>query len=558
MDDYRSLPPEGGQLCTTVDNPVDDPISAARAGVLARLWGALAREPIPGVHSRGGDAQLTLTVPDGRQLSGSAAAAEPFAAARPGLTVTFDGRPYDDPGRLLAALPLPVRTDRLERLVAELDNSVANLALARAAQPPPQGGTPVLARPDVTLADLEQCVVDGHPLHPCCRTRMGMSPEEVRAYAPEHHPVVEVELVQVPADRWLSTGAGLPPLLPVHPWQRDHILDRYPWLRPTGERVPARPLMALRTVAPATAPDRHWKTAIDVQMTSAVRTVSPGAVRNGPTVSDLVAHVADVAARDAGITGGGAFTMLREVAAGAVLVDGEPCRSLAVAVREAPRQPAIPLASLAAPSPADGRPLAAEAVSLGYGGDPVAYFADLCRIVLPPLLTLLHAGIALEAHGQNTLVGLRGGRLSGLLYRDLGGVRISPARLRAYGVDPPPLHGDLPSDDPAVLRTKLFAAVVSGALAEQVAVLDRVYGTPRDLLWAQAATAAKDTYRRLPAGAATAWLDGRATASLDVGGDAKALFDAVLPVKATTAMRLADDPLADIWTWLPNPLAGLW
>jgi siderophore synthetase component len=536
MDDYRSLPPEGGQLYTTVDNPVDDPISAARAGVLARLWGALVREPIPGVHSRGGVAQLTLTVPGGREITGPAAAAEPFAPGRPGLSVTFDGRPYGDPGQLLAALPLPVPTDRLGRLGAELDNSVANFALARAAQPPPQGGAPILTRPDVTLADLEQCVVDGHPLHPCCRTRMGMSPEEVLAYAPEHHPVVEVELVRVPADRWLSTGEGLPPLLPVHPWQRDHVLDRYPWLRPTGERVPARPLMSLRTLVPATAPDRHWKTAVDVQMTSAVRTVSPGAVRNGPTVSDLVAAVA-------GTLRVGGFTMLREVAAGAILVHGEPCRSLAVAIREAPRQRAIPLASLAAPSPADGRPLATEAVSLGYGGDPVAYFADLCRIVLPPLLTLLHAGIALEAHGQNTLVGLRGGRLSGLLYRDLGGVRISPARLRAHGVDPPPLHGDLPSDDPAVLRTKLSAAVVSGALAEQVAVLEREYGTPRDLLWAQAAATAKNTYRRLPAGA---------------GGDAKALFDATLPLKATTAMRLAADPLVDIWTCLPNPLAGQW
>jgi siderophore synthetase component len=537
MDDYRSLPPEHAPLCTTVDDPVDDPISGARAGVLARLWGALAREPIPGVHSRGGAAQLTLTLPGGGELTGPAAAAEPFAPGRPGLSVTFDGRPYDDPGRLLAALPLPVPT---ARLVAELDNSVANLALARAAQPPPQGGPPMLARPDVTLAELEQCVVDGHPLHPCCRTRIGMSPEEVRAYAPEHHPVVQVELVQVPTDRWLSTGEGLPPLLPVHPWQRDHVLDRYPWLRLTGERVPARPLMSLRTVVPATAPDRHWKTAVDVQMTSAVRTVSPGAVRNGPAVSDLVAAVAG---RDPGLAGDGTFTMLREVAAGAVVVDGEPCRSLAVAIREAPRRRAIPLASLAAPSPADGRPLATEAVSLGYAGDPVAYFADLCRIVLPPLLTLLQAGIALEAHGQNTLVGLRGGRLTGLLYRDLGGVRISPARLRASGVDPPPLHGDLRSDDPAVLRTKLFAAVVSGALAEQAAVLGRVYGTPRELLWAQAASAAKDTYRRLPGGA---------------GGDAKALFDAVLPVKATTAMRLAADPLADIWTWLPNPLAGLW
>jgi staphyloferrin A synthase len=526
MGDDRWFSRENAQLCTTVDKPVDESIPAARAAVLARLWGALVREPIPGVQRL---PDGTVTLPDGRRLTGPAATAEPFAPAPPGLTVTFDGKPYDDPGRLLAALPLPGPT---AGLVRELDNSVANLALARAAQPPPQGGPPTLTRPGVTLADLEQCVVDGHPLHPCCRSRMGMSAEEVRVYAPEHHPVVEVELVEVPEDRWLSTGAGLAPLLPVHPWQRDHVLDRYPGLRPTGERVQSRPLMALRTVAPLTRPDRHWKTALDVQMTSAVRTVSPAAVRNGPAISDLVAALA---AR----TGSG-LAMLREVAAGAVLVDGEPCRSLAVAVREAPRDLAVPLASLAAPSPSDGRPLAVEAVTLGYRGDPVGYFADLCRIMLPPLLTLLQAGVALEAHGQNTLVGLRGGRLAGLLYRDIGGVRISPSRLLANGVDPPPLHGDVRSDDPAVLRTKLFAAAVSGALAEQVAVLGREYGTPRDQLWGEAAKIAKETYRELP------------------GGDAKALFDSVVPIKATTAMRLAADPLEDIWAWQPNPLAGLW
>jgi siderophore synthetase component len=522
MGDDRWFSPTSAQLCTTVDKPVDDFLPAARAAVMARLWGALTREPIPGVHRLVGSGTLT----------GPAAAAEAFAPGQPGLAVTFDGQPYDDPGRLLAALPLPVCA---AGLVREVDNSVANLALARAAQPPPHGGPPTLTSPGVTLADLEQCVVDGHPIHPCCRTRLGMSPEEVRAYAPEHHPVVEVELVEVPADRWLDSGAGMPPLLPVHPWQRDHVLDRYPWLRPTGERVRTRPLMALRTVAPVSQPARHWKTAIDVLMTSAVRTVSPAAVRNGPAVSDLVAALA---AR----TGGG-LTMLREVAAGAVLVAGEPCRSLAVAVREAPRDLAIPLASLAAPSPSDGRPLAVEAVGLGYGGDPVAYFADLCRIVLPPLLTLLHAGVALEAHGQNTLVGLCGGRFTGLLYRDVGGVRISPSRLRAYGVDPPPLHGDVRSDDPAVLRTKLFAAAISGALAEQVAVLAREYGTPRDQLWGRAAQTARDTYRGLPSPA---------------GADAKALFDTAVPIKATTAMRLAADPLEDIWARQPNPLAGLW
>ncbi|HKS99986.1 MAG TPA: IucA/IucC family protein, partial [Rugosimonospora sp.] len=280
--------------------------------ILGRLWGALAREPIAGVVRRDracGD--LTVRFAGGAEVRGPAAAAEMFARPSPGLTLHSHGIGYAEPARLVRSLPLGPHA---ERLATELDDSVANLALSRAAVPGPDGGKPYLERP-VDLADLEQCSVDGHPLHPLCRTRLGMSPAEVRAYAPEYRPVVDLVEVAVPEDRWLSTGTGRPPLLPVHPWQVAHVLDRYPWLVPTGRRIPARPLMSLRTLAPLACPQWHLKTAVDVQMTSAVRIVSPAAVRNGPVISALLARLA---------TRYG-VTVLREVAAGAVLVAGQPC-----------------------------------------------------------------------------------------------------------------------------------------------------------------------------------------------------------------------------------------
>jgi siderophore synthetase component len=199
----------------------------------------------------------------------------------------------------------------------------------------------------------------------------------------------------------------------------------------------------------------------------------------------------------------------------------------------------LPLAALAAASPADGRPLAVEAVK-AYAGDPVAYFAALCRVLLAPALALLHAGVALEAHGQNALVALRGGRPVRLLYRDVGGVRVSPARLRAAGAQVPPLRGDLPTDDPDVLRTKL-AAAVGVVLAEQVHVLSRHAGADPHALWAAAGAATRAAYAQLPIAAR---------------GDRDALLDRPLPVKATTAMRLAADPLADLWATLPHPIGG--
>jgi staphyloferrin A synthase len=503
-------------------------LDGARAEVLGRLWGALSREPVPGIATRrtAGD-ELTLVLTDGRTVAGPQAAAEPFAQAPPGLTVGG----YTDPGDLVRALRAGRHGDRF---AAELDDSVANLALARAAQPGPDGLGPFLARsPD--LPAVEQCVVDGHPLHPLCRTRLGMSRAEVRAYAPEHRPIVDLHVHAVPDERWLSTGTGLPPLLPVHPWQRDHVLHRYPWLRPTGATVPARPLMSLRTLVPLGDPYRHLKTSVDVQMTSAVRVVSPAAVHNGPIVSALVA----------GLAAPLGLEVLREVAAGAVLVDGKPCRSLGVVHREAPvpgpGEVVVPLAALCAPSPATGRALLVEAVDAGYPGDPLRFARDLVQLLLPPLLRLLYLGVALEAHGQNTLVGLRSGRPVRLYYRDFGGVRLSPTRLARAGVPAPALRGDLPSDDPHELRTKLFAAVLATVAAQLAATLLRECGAPPDAFWALVAGAARDTYADLPPSAAP---------------DAEALFAPCMPVKAMTAMRLAERPLDDLWAPLPNPLAG--
>ncbi|GAB4057964.1 IucA/IucC family siderophore biosynthesis protein [Catellatospora paridis] len=516
---------------------VSETLPGARAAILARLWGALVREPLPGVVERqayGGDTRITLT--SGQRLIGSAALAQPFAVPPEGMRVVTDAGAFDDPVELLRALRLP---GDVARLTTEVADSVVGLALARAGQPYRPGGEPTLTvlagRPD-GLALLEQSVVDGHPLHPCCRTRIGMSQADVLRFAPEHRPTVELEVFTVPAKRWLTTGAGLAPRLPVHPWQREHVLSAYPFLKPDGARIAAMPLMSLRTLAAVADPTRHYKTAVDVQMTSAVRIVSPAAVRNGPVVSKLLA----VVAADLGLQ------VWPELAGGAVLdTDGTPLRSLAVVVRRAPRpgpnEVILPVAALAAPSPADGRPLIREAVLLGYGGHPAGFLADLAALIVPVLLTLLHRGVALEAHGQNLLVTLTHGRPTGLSYRDVGGVRLSPARLRRHGVDVPALHGDLASDDPVQLRAKALGSGIAVALGEPIAVLSREYGIEPQQLWRLVRDRVEQAYDSLPPSAAA---------------DARSVLGDPLPLKATTAMRLADDPLDDVWAQLPNPLAA--
>ncbi|MET9532539.1 IucA/IucC family siderophore biosynthesis protein [Streptomyces sp. NPDC006649] len=473
-------------------SPYDAAYPLASAAVLGRLWGALAREPLPGLANRRSDgSSLTVTFDNGRRVTGPSAAAG--LVARDLTALMVDGRAVNDPRAVVLAL-WPGAAGA--RFAGEVTGSVAGLALARAHRPHADAET---GERDSTW--YEQSVVDGHPLHPCCRNRPGMSLAETLAYAPEFRPVLDLPLVAVPrarlhthAPNWpLTEGEHV--LLPVHPWQRDHVLPRYGLAPATSMR--ARPLMSLRTLAT----DR-WqiKTSIDVQLTSAVRGLSARSLHNGPALSRVLPDVPGLA-------------LLRDVHAAGI--DAH----LAAVLRQppehhlAPGHVAVPLSALP-----------------GAGVDVAAAVAA----IVPALLRMLDRGVALEAHGQNTLLTLDAdGSPKGLLYRDLSSIRASPHRLGGL----PPLHGSVACDDPDVLHAKLAAAMVA-TLAELV----HSAGDPG--LWGHVAHHIDSTYAELPAD--------------DWNRRHHALFFAPrLPVKAYTAKRLAGDAHTDTWAWIANPYAAL-
>ncbi|MEU4560637.1 IucA/IucC family siderophore biosynthesis protein [Actinoplanes sp. NPDC023936] len=443
----------------------DAALPGARAAIMRRLRHAIAHEPLPGIPDD------TSGITD----DGAGDGGDPVALAE---------RLWPGTG-----------------FVTELANSVANLALARAdAAPAPDAAQ---QGPDA-LGRLEQSLVDGHPLHPCCRTRAGMTVADVLAYAPEHRPVIRLRRLRVPADRWYGAG---PPVLYAHPWQAPRLQAQYPWLASAGVTRPVRPLMSLRTVAPVSG-GPHIKTAVDVQMTSAVRTVSPAAVHNGPILSAMLQR----------ITADLPIGILAETAAGAVITEHGPDRRLAHLIRQAPRlapgETAVPLGVFAT-SPA----------LITSAGDPYPLIERLGRVLFAPLARVLERGVALEAHGQNTLLVIRDGQPHRVLYRDLGGVRVHTGRIDATGI-----IGDLPTADLHELRAKLAAAAFGTVATQLIGALDADPGT----LWRTLATAMR----------------------ADPSADTEALLTEPLPVKATTAMRLAADPLRDIWTYRQNPMAA--
>ncbi|MEY9872598.1 siderophore synthetase component [Streptacidiphilus sp. MAP12-33] len=502
-------------------------LPGARAAVLARLWRALEIEPLPlapGVRAR-------LSGPERRPYDIGAPAA--------GETVRLDGVAFTHPAALLEALALPGSAT----LLGELEHSVVSLALSRA------GALAAPTQGDAldSLEAAERSVVDGHPYHPCCRSRPGFTVADQLAYAPEHGADVALELVSLPPRRalvvgdwpgWLR-GANGSVLLPVHPWQAREVLPRL-GIEPCGRTLPAVPLMSVRTLAPHGG-GPHLKTSLSLRMTSAVRDISAGSVRNAPAVSALLESLVGGPGRPGGPGGSagdglrdGGLRITRNLAAAAGLPGGEPSADLAVIVRESPAAGLLPGERVV--------PLAALAAHPPKTEDPVAWVADFAHLVWPPLLTLWDRGVALEAHGQNLLLVLDDAdRPIRLVYRDLADIRVSPRRLARAGQDVPlaPVTGHVLDDDPLVLRRKLLGSLVGGALGGLVSGFGGGDRALEDRLWATIAAEA----RRV------------AAEVLHDPADRRALLADPLPVKALTLMRLEGRPAGDQWTQVPNPLA---
>ncbi|GAA3697213.1 IucA/IucC family siderophore biosynthesis protein [Nonomuraea antimicrobica] len=535
-------------------------LPGARAAVLGRLWRGLLYEPLPGLAATGPGC---VVLADGRRLTGRAR--RPYDVGGEAV-LRLDGLPHTHPAELLAALALPGTA----RLIEDLDNSVASLALSRAAnrssapsdRPPRRPTTPPdafslsvpsegawlpsaapmrrrsaapldgptppsaanLKDSTASLEDFEQSVVDGHPYHPGCRNRPGVSVAEQLAYMPEHRPVVALDLLALPSKECLVTGPwpdslrdGDQLLLPVHPWQTRHVLPGL-GLRPYAIGViPARPLMSVRTLSPLDG-GPHLKTAFSTRMTSGIRDISPGSVRDCVPLSDLLTTVS--------VRCGGGLRTARYLAGAAGAVNGEHSADLSVLLRE--------------PTPEAGTVLPVAALSRAMVPDPFAWLAAFARLAWENALRLLSFGVALEAHGQNLVVALGGDGLAyRLIYRDLADVRISPARLARNGVEVPPVSARLLSDDPAVLHAKLFGSLVGTTFGSLVSLFGQGDRDVEARLWEVVATAARQACTALPA------------------PDVRALFAERITVKAHLLARLEGAPPGDSWTSLPNPLITL-
>ncbi|MFJ3913166.1 IucA/IucC family protein [Streptomyces vinaceus] len=306
--------------------------------------------------------------------------------------------------------------------------------------------------PEPVAGDLfltaEQSLLLGHPLQPDPKSREGLSEAEIRHYSPELHGSFPLHWLAVAPSAlatdsaWTERGRpvsaarllgrltpGLPlpdgtTPLPLHPWQARDLLRRpavtalreagllYD-LGPFGE--PWYPTSSVRTVHRPGAP-AMLKLSLGLRITNSRRENLRKELHRGVEVHRLLrtglAEQWQAAHPD--------FDIVRDPAWIAVdAPDGTPVPGLDAVLRHNPfrsHDDAVCIAALTSPRPWPGRTTMrsrlAEAVSrlAAATGRPTAAVAAewflryLDHVVLPVLAFDALAGIALEAHQQNTLV----------------------------------------------------------------------------------------------------------------------------------------------------------
>ncbi|ARF75753.1 iron transporter [Kitasatospora albolonga] len=293
----------------------------------------------------------------------------------------------------------------------------------------------------------EQSLLLGHPLHPTPKSREGLSEAESRRYSPELHGSFPLHWFAV--DRtltatdsaWAEGGAAtaeellaphreglrLPPgtaAVPLHPWQAADLLSRPQIaalqatgllhdLGPHGEHW--HPTSSIRTVHRPGA-RVMLKLSLGVRITNSRRENLRKELHRGVEVHRLLSTgLAEHWQR-----AHPGFDIVRDPAWLAVDdPEGAPVTGLDVMLRQNPFDPgddAVCIAGLTAQRPRPGQPLMrsrlAEAVAAlaARTGRPTADISTewfrryLDRVVRPVLWLDAHAGVALEAHQQNTLV----------------------------------------------------------------------------------------------------------------------------------------------------------
>jgi staphyloferrin B synthase len=434
-----------------------------------------------------------------------------------------DGRPVT-PAGALAALGLsgpgaPAVAEDLAAAVEHGDAVLRDLA-------------PAPVPPDLPAGE-RWAATRGRPFLPTARAVSGWTTDEVRAFGPTRAAPLACAWVAVARDH-LRLGAapgsddvagavlggetsglddamrraGVSPRshqpLPVHPWQRDHVLAREFTAEIAAGLVVdldvaagrLHPTSSWRTLVVADDPRTHLKLPLGVATLGAARLLPPRYLDNGDRAERLLREVvaADpVLARLVGVCDEGRWAGWSD---GTDEFDDRPGH-LAAQIRRYPDDDgtvALPLGALGADVWDELGP------ALGVT-DPLGFFGGLAAVFTTMVVGFLAHGVLPEVHGQNVVVRVApGGRVVGVVLRDHDAVRIHPPWAEAAGVTDPGYR----VRGRQSLRLDAVGELVGYAqtLGFQVALfavadaLSRRFGVPERAFWAVVRGCVADALRR--------------------------------------------------------------
>lgn len=350
----------------------------------------------------------------------------------------------------------------------------------------------------------ESLIFEGHPTHPLTKTKLPLSMEEVRTYSPEFEKIINLKVMLIHNEYVNVTtildhsqfilNEVIPEYLDelhtfmnnrerllkdykvilVHPWQYEHtIRNKFKeWLQnhiliSTPFHVPSKATSSFRTMSLINHP-YHVKLPVNVQATSAVRTVSPETTIDGPKLSQaLHRELNQYTQLDVVLEPYGLFAK----------TDSDDARQLACIIREKPfiKNDGILLVTgaLVNKNVVDNE-ITVDSY-LKWMNDDInqhtihQFMRNYTRQLVIPLLALIQDyGIALEAHMQNTLVHLGPKYQIQFIVRDLGGSRIDiktlSQKLKHIEVE----NKSLLADSIEEVIMKFQHAVVQNQLAELI------------------------------------------------------------------------------------------
>lgn len=339
---------------------------------------------------------------------------------------------------------------------------------------------------------LETYLMDGHPYHPCYKSRVGFSLQDNLKYGVEyaqpihlvwlavHHSLLaknashsidadqflQQQLTeqereyfnQVLIDQRLNTAEYT--CLPVHPWQWESTL-----VHTFFEEIAAQKIVylargsdsyiaqqSLRTLTNVQHPEKPYiKLSMSLTNTSSSRILASHAAMNGPLITDWLQSLIE----NSDIAKSLNFAILREVHATAVDFTKLPTSHAKQAYgtigslwRESihsylkSEEDAIPLNGVSHVQ-RDGQLLIQPWLD-EHGTE--AWVEQFLSVVIQPILFLLHAeGIGSESHGQNIILVHQNGWPTRIILKDFhDGVRFSPEHL-THPNEYPDLHA-LPAE----------------------------------------------------------------------------------------------------------------